>query len=43
MTKRRNINVDESDVKRLDKYKTSPYEPYWLVIKNILDEKEKKK
>ena len=43
MIKRNNINIDEADQKRIDKYKISPYEPYWLVIKRILDEKEVKK
>ena len=40
---KQNVALGKQDLKRLDKYKVSEFEPYWSVIKRILDEKEVKK
>ena len=40
---KQNVALDKEDIKKLEKYKIHPKQPYWEVIKNILNEKEAKK
>lgn len=39
---RHSISIPIEDVKRLAKYKIHPNQPYWEVIKNLINEKEGK-
>ena len=40
MVNTKQVRIKEEELKKLKKYKVHEYEPYWQVIKRILEEKE---
>ena len=42
MEERQTIQIDKEDVKKLEKFKVHPNQPYWEIIKKLINEKESK-